>query len=660
MKLRMSRHSSITAILGLILAIAMGIGIVSNLVVPFNFKMTAVVVIGCIVVWQLKPYYLNWAERLSDKTVNWLLVAMVALIVIIQIAVLWVTPATVYHDPFRTIVQAEQLSRGNLTWNDSIYFQRFPNNVSLTVILAGWLKATSWLHMTTNNSVHLLSLILLDGFIVIMLRALLRLSHRHGAVILAGMFFLVSPFAYTYYLQVFYSDLPTLICLALTFNIVIGWQHFGRLKKWLAAFGLVVVITLGEVVKPNLIVLLVAVLLVTIWLAFRNRIALNQLKTPFILIAVGFALAVPSAHGLSQVSHFQPNNAEAFPTTHWIWMSYNPKYAGRYNFEDVQKLSQIKGKTQKQAYLKKALPARLKSLGPAGILGRWVEKASILLNVSFMQQAYTGGFIQAPGWYQKMGPTLSLLGSLIMRIGFILLYTETLIRCLRLWRNRATIPTVDPRITLTILTALGYLAFHTLLWETESRYGQVMLPILGILCALPSLATANLNDLFVKRSMTAKRVGWSVVGLLAVFVGVGAGNLQRMPQSPVATQQSQLSLQFDAKRTPIEANGTLTQEIRLNHLARSASVSLAPDLLFSGQLVNLKTHRHYRFTRMPSALVINHVLPVGNYQIQLKNLLNRPQSLLLTQTLNDRLAPYPLVYGGTQHPYASFVYQFDR
>ncbi len=67
-----------------------------------------------------------------------------------------------------------------------------------------------------------------------------------------------------------------------------------------------------------------------------------------------------------------------------------------------------------------------------------------------------------------------------MRIGFVLLYAETFLRCLRLWRRRLK-STDDPRIMLTILTALGYIAFHTLLSGTESRYGQVMIPLLGIL-----------------------------------------------------------------------------------------------------------------------------------------------------------------------------------
>ena len=369
------KRVSITSILALILALAMVIGIVSNLVQPFDIKASSLVLIGCLAVWYLKPLYLKWSEQLSETAMTRILTVIFIAIMIIQLLVIRFLPASVYHDPFRVLVQAEQLSHGNLSWNDSLYFWRFPNNVSLTVLLSYWLKLTNFLHMDTYWGIHLLSFILLDTFIFAILRSVRRLSHQHGAALLAAVFFLISPFAYTYYLQVFYSDLPTLLCLAVVFNVLIGWSSFNRTKKIVTGTGLVLSVIIGEVVKPNLIVLLVAVVLVGIWLLIKNRQQLKIIQTPLILIVLGFVLAVPTAAGLKSASHFKNNNEYAFPTEHWIWMSYNPKSDGRYNFSDVQTLSSIQGKQAKQAYLKKALPERLEQLGPLGIVKRWIEKA---------------------------------------------------------------------------------------------------------------------------------------------------------------------------------------------------------------------------------------------------------------------------------------------
>lgn len=344
---------SMTAILALLLALMMVIGIISNLLMPANLKATCLVLAGVLIIWYIKPRFLKWNERLSEANTTRILTVIMLLIMVIQLLVIRFLPASVYHDPFRVLVQAEQLSHGNLSWNDSVYFWRFPNNVSLTILLSGWLKFTNLLHLDTYWGVHLLSFTLLDIFIFAILRSVRRLSHQHGVTLLAALFFLVSPFAYTYYLQVFYSDLPTLLCLAIVFNVLIGWSTFSHVKKIVTGVGLVLSVVVGEVVKPNLIVLLIAAVLVTVWLLLKDRQQLNLIKMPLILIILGFVLAVPTSVGLKSASHFHNNNEYAFPATHWIWMSYNPQGDGRYQSSDVQLLSSIQGKQAKQNYLKK-------------------------------------------------------------------------------------------------------------------------------------------------------------------------------------------------------------------------------------------------------------------------------------------------------------------
>lgn len=652
------RKISMTSVLALILACAMMIGIIANVFVPINLKTTSLILVGCLAIWYLKPLYLKWTNQLSQRTVNWILTVIVILMMVIQLLVIRFLPASVYHDPFRVLVQAEQLSHGNLNWNDSVYFWRFPNNVSLTVLLGEWLKLTNLFHLDTYWGIHLLSFILLDTFIIAILRSVRRLSHQNSSALLAALFFLVSPFAYSYYLQVFYSDLPTLLCLGVVFNVLIGWPSFSQTKKAITGTGLLISVIVGEVVKPNLIVLLVAVLLVMIWLLFKNRQQLNVIKTPLLIIILGFVLAMPASAGLKAASHYHVNNEYAFPAMHWVWMSYNPHGAGRYDIKDVETLSSIQGKQAKQDYLSKAIPERLAKLGPVGVMTRWVEKASILLNVSRMPKAYTGGYVAAPRLYQKFELQLSAIGMIMMRIGFVLLYAETFFRCLRLWQRRSK-STDDPRIMLTILTALGYIAFHTLLWETESRYGQVMIPLLGILCTVPSLALASERRI----KLRTKKEGWlafvAVVALVVTYVLVPHA-LSTTKGHDVAVQQSQLSLQFDAKETKIKPYGTLSQEVQLNHKAKYFEVSLAPAAEFSGTLINEQTQQHYELYRTLKTLALKRPLPAGKYRIQLRNDLQRSQSVLITKTLSYRLAPYPLKIDQAQYPYWSFVYAFSR
>lgn len=653
------KRISMTSILALILAFAMVIGIIANLIKPLSLKSAALVIIGCVVVWYLKPLFLKWVKKLSEKSMTRVIYATMVAIIIIQVLVIHFLPVSVYHDPFRVLVQAEQLAHGNLSWHGSLYFLRFPNNVSLTVLMAFWLKLTSLVHLSTYWGIHLLSMILLDAFIFAMLRSVRRLSHQNDVVLLAALFFLISPFAYTYYLQVFYSDLPSMLSLAIVFNVLIGWQSFNRPKKILTGIGLVLSVILAEVVKPNLIVLLVAVLLVAIWLFFKGRPQLNAVKMPFILIILGFILAMPVSAGLKTVSHYKVNNDYTFPATHWIWMSYNPHGNGEYKFRDVKKLSAIPGKQAKQKYLNQALPKRLSKLGPVRIGERWIEKAGILLDVSTIQKAYTGGFIAAPKAYQKVEIPLATLGMVVMRVGFILLYSETLLRCVRLWRKRHAVRNDDPQLMLTILTALGYIAFHTLLWETESRYGQVMIPLLGILCSIPSLALPDERRITRRTKTEGVATATVLVLALAIFAVAPHGHLVTKGEH-VAGQESQLSLQFDAKENRIQPGSTLTQQIKLNLPARKFKVSLAPGVKFRGILVNEQTHHRYTLVRTKKAFKLKRKLPMGKYRIELTNNQSRTQSILLTKTLSYRLAPYPLVINQIRHPYWSFVYTFSR
>lgn len=653
------KRISITSILALILAFAMVIGIISNLIKPVSLKSTALVLITVLIIWYIKPCFLRWVKTLSERTVTRIFMGIMIAIVVIQILVIQFLPSSVYHDPFRVLVQAEQLAHGNLSWNGSLYFLRFPNNVSLTVLMAFWLKLTSLVHISSYWSIHLLSMLFLDVFIFAILRSVRRLSHQNDVFLLAALFFLLSPFAYTYYLQVFYSDLPSMLSLGIVFNVLIAWSSFSRSKKIFGGIGLVLSVTIAEVVKPNLIVLLIAVLLVAIWLLFHNRQQLNAIKMPFILITLGFLLAIPTASGLKSVSHYKVDNQYAFPTTHWIWMSYDPAGDGEYKFRDVKKLSTIPGKQAKQEYLKKALPKRLQKLGPVGIGERWLKKATILLNVSMIQKAYTGGYVAAPKLFQKIQIPLLALGMVLMRAGFILLYAETLLRCLRLWRKRSEPRVDDPQLMLTILTALGYIAFHTLLWETESRYGQVMVPLLGIICSIPRLALPDDRRVRPRTKLESRSTLAVIAAALVVFVAAPHGNVLGKGNQ-VAGQESQLSLQFDAKKTPIKPGSTLTQQVQLNHSARSFKVSLAPGVKFRGTLVNEQTNQRYPLVRILKAFTLKKTLPIGKYRIELQNNQSYPQSILITKTLSYRVAPYPLVINHQQHQYWSFVYTFSR
>ena len=87
---------------------------------------------------------------------------------------------------------------------------------------------------------------------------------------------------------------------------------------------------------------------------------------------------------------------------------------------------------------------------------------------------------------------------------------------------------------LAVITALGYLAFHTLLWETEARYGQIILPsLLFTLASIPKpvKAKAAVHRLVWRPAVLLGLTCISVLGLSHV---VGAVHRNRWWWRPSA------------------------------------------------------------------------------------------------------------------------------
>lgn len=637
----------------LLLSLGLLIGIISNVVYPLNIKLSCLVIMAAVLLWYGWPFFKLKTNRLSYPQVRWIILVGLMIIFIIQLLVLRYLPATIYHDPFRVLYQAELLSRGQHTWNASTYFWRYPNNVPLAFLLSQWFKLTMLLHLTTNTALHILSLVLLDGFIAASLFSIRRLSHQNSSSLAVLIFFMLSPFAYTYYLQVFYSDLPTLICLLVCFNILIDWPSRSKQSKGLAGVLLFGVILIGQLLKPNLIVLAIAIIILLMALLLRDRPTLIKYLLPFTIILFAFGAAVPTKSPIDHTVGFTTNAKYELPASHWIWMGYNPSGHGTYVGADVVKMNQLPNKTVRQTYTRQAIPQRIKALGISGLLTRWITKAGILTNVSHLQKSYTGGYIQASASYQKYQVQLSLLGSLIMRIGFIFIYSLALMKCWLLLTKKGL--ALNPIRDLAIVIAVGYLAFHTLVWEAESRYGQPLLPLLLFIAALPSGEKQPNINVYKQKWRNIFGAGALLISLLGLVITTKP--LITNKTTIVAGQRSQLSLQYDARLTTIKPKTTVTQKIALNHAATKLSVSIPAQTHLKAQLVSADYHKAYHFQQKKASLIIKHKLAPGKYNIVLQNQSPVSQKIELVKTQAFKLAPYPTTINGHPYKYSSLIYK---
>ncbi|MCI1283656.1 MAG: hypothetical protein LKG24_03525 [Lacticaseibacillus songhuajiangensis] len=292
-----------------VLIVCLFVGIHANLIEGSRLLMLLLSALVLIAAHFIAPQL----NKLSRRHFAYLLGGGLLLMLVGQIWSLSAMPVTVYHDPFRVLAQADQLAAGNHVWT-STYFWRYANNVPLAYLLSLWLRLGTVVGLSTNAAIHLLSLLTLDGFIILLLHTVYAMSRRNSVTFAAFTFAALTPFAYTYYLQVFYSDLPTMFVLLGVMNLLRHWQQSSHRQRIYRGIGLTLLTMLGYLLKPSLIVLIPALALTAIILGTLGLLKKSKLLVPALLIVLGIGLSVPATKSLTARVILPPTIAMLSPS----------------------------------------------------------------------------------------------------------------------------------------------------------------------------------------------------------------------------------------------------------------------------------------------------------------------------------------------------------
>ena len=637
-------HKRLPTFFAGVLILSLAIGMMTN-IQTYRGGAILVVSLGIMLAAKLSA---PWLNQRSPQQMRVLLGLGLGLMLIGQLLVLKFMPVTVFHDPFRILAQADYLAAGGTNMNTS-YLLRNGNNIPITFLLATWLRLTTLIGLNTNAGVQILSLLLLDGFISLLISTIWRITRRNSLTLAVLAFSALTPFAYTYYLQVFYSDLPTLLILLVIFRSLMFWPQHTQKQRIIIGIGLTLISTLGAIIKPNLIVIIPASLILMFVLGHKRQLRKSQLLVPLLLIMASFGLSQPVTKGIEAISHYQTSAVYTLPITHWINMGLNPKTSGEFDQTETDKELALPNQKHRQQYTQKQITARLKQLGPTGLINLWYKKLGVLFDSRTIQEWYNGGFRSAPTWYQNWAQTLQNLTAISYAAASISLWAVLI---WRLWTWRPDLrDSVQVGALLAVITALGYLAFHTLLWEAEARYGQAILPLLWlILAAIPAPATKH---------QVASRwwpLAWTVTPIIAVLWSFGLG--QRYPQTVVtAAQRSQLSTQYQSLPLMLDPGETLQQSLTLNGTATYFSVQTHD---YSKVRITLtKPHSNVRYTLVPGqddVQRLHQTLMPGQYQIRIINPTNSAQMVDIVTTYHYFMTDYPLIVNHQTYANQSLIY----
>ncbi|GAP00550.1 glycosyltransferase family protein [Fructobacillus ficulneus] len=590
--------------------------------------------------------------RLPMRTLTWLIAGGFVLMMAAQVFVLKVMPDTIYHDPYRILFQADQMAAGHNHWTIT-YFWRYPNNVALTYFLSVWLRFTQLFHFSTNLAVHLLSFLLLNTFIALSLRTIWQLNRRKTALVGGFAFFACTPFAYTYYLQVFYSDLPSMLILLIIMQTLMFWRTRTPWKKALSALALVVVTTVGMLIKANLIVIVPAMAILA-WLLWRQKLLKkSQLLLPMALITLGIGLSKPATIAINQVTDYSKESRYEFPATHWMMMGLNFNNFGMYSDADVNHEISLKSATERKDYNKEEITDRLTDLGPFRLVTLWIGKVGILLNVSQIQDWYNGGFRSAPAWYHNHQSLFQKLTIISYSSATILLFIGLITRLID-WKPNLS-DSQEAVTLLAVITVLGYLGFHAILWEAEPRYGQIVFPLLIFAYNSLSDRQSDWNPPFI----TAKNQHLAMISTLTGAVLLLAINLifpHQLKNSVITAQQSQLSAQYQAQPQTLVPGHTVSQKITLNQVANYFDLQVHAHVHVTAKLIRNSDHKVYHLNYDGGDYLLHDRLSPGSYTILIENHSDHDKHVDIVQTNNYKLTNHSLFINGTEQQNASLVY----
>lgn len=638
--------AKVNRFLSIILIGCMLIGIWSNIFYPIN-SIASILIIGIVVGYFIARKRINKNSKLIDlisQNAKKLTIIAFVLLIIFQLLIVTFFKASVYHDPFRVLYQADLLSHHNFNWNDSTYFSHCPNNIPLVYLLAQWFKFTQIFNLPTNWALNLLCIITVDIFIALVVAIIKQVSGKWMSCLKVTIFFLITPLAYSYLLQVFYSDILLLISVCGIWLALVMWTNAVKVKKILFTVLIFLCGLLGMLTKPSIVVLIVS-LGVTAFL-FRKK---NGLVLPAIALIVGISMAPILNQQIVNEVHFSIETKYKLPVNTWIYMGLNNQTSGTYARKDINRIENL-SEANRFKDTNKLIAQRVKKLNPIGIVKQWVSKIEICENVGTVQGAYMSGNYCAPAWFVKWQPIVSVIVSVIFRSLIILIMLRIIKICVM---NDATISWL---VLLTKLTILGFIAFYSIVWETECRYGLILLPLYLILIAIPM----HKRQAHCQKYHSAQIIfnglifGFLLLNLFMQNVSANINNFSGV----ITAQNSQLSSYYKAKLTQLAPHTTISEQVQLTGQANDFSVIVPKNSKVKVELI-FPNNETKCLDKRNGYAYYHGTMKSGRYQIRILNETAQTQTCTVVVPSSYKLAKYP-IKGDIKIQNGYLVYSFEN
>lgn len=490
----------------------------------------------------------NVTSKMSDRAYRYCLYAVATLIIILQawVALHFIDAARA--DAYFVRNQAIALAQGSHKWN--YYFKVYPNNVNTALFEGGLIKILFSIGVKSPWTIlNVFRFIWIDTGLLSGLIILRNWKNWRPSALLFMLSWLVSAPIYAY--GIFpYNDA---LVMPLVLNIAaLGWLFVNKhgWQRWLAGICTWILLSMGYVMKSNLVVLLIAVLMTVVFAVIIRKCDLKLALEWLSGCLVTLVLVLGFMNMASKQSGYTKDTELATPVTSWIAMSLNPDKQGQYNGNDFFPIRNTKTQDAKRKKASNLIKSRAQKMGKIGLLEHFYQKMGVFFSHGdFDAINLTSQWIETPSGYMQKQRYYKFWILVLTQSWYLALLFGSI---WQLFVQRKHLLTMS----LFSLVLIGLTAFHVLIWEVEPRYSLPLLPITMLLgcegwSTIPEMALNLKRRLIISWVMTLGMI-------VAVF------NIAQMSEKIKITQVSVSSQGIGSYFTPNTLKIDSTYQFRVN------------------------------------------------------------------------------------------------
>lgn len=461
------------------------------------------------------------------------------------------------------------LEHGTASMTD--YFQIYPNNIAITIIRYVVYRVGGMVGIeNTYASEHIFLFVLTNMMIYFSWKLAVHLFNKQmGAITL----FLSATFVpYFMYMLYFYTD-SAIIC----FVPVILYLYYKYEEKhsvWMI-IALAIMLGIGYQIRPNIIIMLPALIIYMIFTLPWKRTVVNTLCMLMFIYATSFG-----ANQLYLQMGFTPDDTKEFPTTHWLMLGLSP-YGG-FNSEDYKYTSSYPTYEEKQEATKQEIVNRVNEHGFGGIVRLMAIK--IDRGWASANRAYPYYLARSqdyPIWYNYLVRDQNQVITLFSQVWHVA-NIALIIGAVLLERRKK----ISQSLLLAV-TLFGVLLFH-LLWEAQPRYIFMYTPVMILL----SLYGIHGISEYIGKSEKVRLKGIVITASILSLLTLGLGIIKY----PTYTSSDQSFYHYVVKQEVImrrkamvdaeqQVSQTFQSQLPFNFVKISIS-EISADTVFTFQLMD--------------------------------------------------------------------------